>query len=416
MDEVKILKAFKWLYPGMRVKRWSLLAVFGVIMVSMGFVMIISEQTSKSKTFAAAVIIIGILGIVTGVKRIIKSFVTILLPQRENELVDKVYERLILEKGPKVVVIGGGTGLSMLLHGLKEFTSNITAVVTVADDGGSSGRLRQDMDVLPPGDIRNCLVALADAEPLMAKLFQFRFGEGTGLKGHSFGNLFITAMSKVTGDFDEAIRESSRVLAIRGRVVPSTLDKVTLIAEHQDGTQSIGESNIPKTLKPIKRIFLKPEGSKPTHDAVEAIKKADVIVLGPGSLYTSIIPNLLVEKLHKEIIASRAIKIYVCNVMTQKGETDDYKASDHLKAIVEHTAPGIVDCCIINTARIHDAILNRYKEEGARQVIADPENLKKMKCKVIEAHVVNIKDYVRHDSEKLAKMIIDLAGSLKKAR
>ena len=412
---MKILKAFKWLYPGMRVKRWSLLAVFGVIMVSMGFVMIIAEQTSKSKTFAAVVIIIGILGIVTGVKRIIKSFVTILLPQREEDLVDKVYQRLVLEKGPKVVVIGGGTGLSTLLHGLKEFTSNITAVVTVADDGGSSGRLRQDMDVLPPGDIRNCLVALADAEPLMGKLFQFRFDEGSELKGHSFGNLFITAMSKVTGDFDEAIKESSKVLAIRGKVVPSTLDKVTLVAEHPDGTESAGESRIPKSLKPIKSVFLRPSGSRPTHDAIEAVRKADAIVLGPGSLYTSIMPNLLIERLYKEIIASKAIKIYVCNVMTQKGETDGYKASDHLKAIIEHTAPGIVDYCIINTARIHDGVLNKYKEEGAHQVIADLENIKKMKCKAIEAHIVKIRDYVRHDSEKLAKIVVDLVGSLKKA-
>jgi uncharacterized cofD-like protein len=411
---LKILKAFKWLYPGMRVKRWSLLAVFGVIMVSMGFVMVIAEQTAKSKTFAAAIIIIGILSIVTGIKRIIKSFVTILLPQREGELVDKVYQRLILEKGPKIVVIGGGTGLSMLLHGLKEFTSNITAVVTVADDGGSSGRLRQDMDVLPPGDIRSCLVALADAEPLMGKLFQFRFDQDTELKGHNFGNLFITAMTKVTGDFDAAIKESSKVLAIRGSVVPATLNKVTLVAQHPDGTESVGESNIPKSLKPIKKIFLRPEGSKPTHDALEAIKKADAIVLGPGSLYTSIMPNLLIEKLYKEVIASKAIKIYVCNVMTQKGETDGYKASDHLKAIVEHTAPGIVDYCIINTAKLHDAIVGRYEEEGARQVMADTENLKKMKCKVVEAHILKVKDYVRHDSEKLAKIIVDLVSSLRK--
>ena len=412
---MKILKAFKWLYPGMRVKRWSFLTVFGVIMVSMGFVMVISEQTSRNKTFAAVIIIVGILGIVTGIKRIIKSFVTVLLPKREDELVDKVYKRLILEKGPKVVVIGGGTGLAMLLHGLKEFTSNITAVVTVADDGGSSGRLRQDMDVLPPGDIRNCLVALADAEPLMSKLFQFRFEEGNELKGHNFGNLFITAMSKVTGNFDIAIKESSKVLAIRGSVVPSTLDKVTLVAQHPDGSESVGESNIPKALKPIKRILLRPPGSKPTQEAVEAIKRADAIVLGPGSLYTSIMPNLLVERLYKEMVNSKAIKIYVCNVMTQKGETDGYKASDHLKAIIEHTAPGIVDYCVINTAKIHDAILEKYKEEGANQVIADPENLSKMKTRAIEAHIVKVKDFVRHDSEKLAEIIVDLVSSLKKA-
>ena len=413
---MRILKAFKWLYPGMRVKRWTFLTVFGVIMVSMGFVMVISEQTSRSKTFAAGIVIIGILAIVTGIKRIIKSFVTILLPQREEELVDKVYNKLILEKGPKIVVIGGGTGLSTLLHGLKEYTNNITAIVTVADDGGSSGRLRQDFDVLPPGDIRDCLVALADAEPLMAKLFQFRFGEGTELKGHNFGNLFITAMTKVTGNFDAAIKESSKVLVIRGSVVPSTLDKVTLVAQHQDGTETIGESNIPKAQKPVKRIYLKPSGSKPTHEAIEAIRKADSIVLGPGSLYTSIMPNLLVDRIYKEIISSKAMKAYVCNVMTQKGETDGYKASDHLRAIIEHTAPGIVDYCIMNTAKIPDGILKRYHEEGSNPVAVDSENLKKMKCRPIEAHIVTIKDYVRHDADKLAKIIVDLVGSLKKAK
>ena len=413
---MKILKAFKWLYPGMRVKRWSFLAIFGVIMVSMGFVMVISETASKSKTFAAVIIIAGMLAIVTGIKRIIKSFVTILLPSKEGDLVDKVYNKLVLERGPKIVVVGGGTGLSMLLHGLKEYTSNITAVVTMADDGGSSGRLRQDFDMLPPGDIRNCLVALADAEPLMAKLFQFRFSDESELKGHNFGNLFIAAMSQVAGNFDAAIKESSKVLAIRGSVVPSTLNKVTLVAEHYDGTESVGESQIPKALKTIKRIYMKPAGSKPTHEAIEAIRRADGIILGPGSLYTSIMPNLLVEKIYKEIIASRAIKMYVCNVMTQKGETDGYKASDHLRAIIEHTASGIVDYCIVNTAKIPDSMAQRYREEGSSPVTADSENIKKMRCKVIEAHMITIKDYVRHDAQKLARIMVDLIGSLKKAK
>jgi uncharacterized cofD-like protein len=313
-------------------------------------------------------------------------------------------------------VIGGGTGLSMLLHGLKAYTSNITAVVTVADDGGSSGRLRKDFDVLPPGDIRNCLVALADAEPLMGKLFQFRFDEGTELAGHSFGNLFITAMSKVTGDFDAAIKESSKVLAIRGRVVPSTLDKVSLLAEHQDGSQTAGESQIPKAVSPVKRIKLQPANCRPTAEAMEAIKKADAVVLGPGSLYTSIMPNLLIGRVYQEIVASKAVKVYVCNVMTQKGETDDMKASDHLKAIIEHTAPGIVDYCIINTAKIPADMVERYKTEEAHPVVPDSDNIRKMKAKVIEAHIINTKGYVRHDSAKLAKIIIDLVLSLKKSK
>lgn len=413
---MKIIKAFKWLYPGMWVKRWIMLTVFGVIMISMGFVIVLLEQSPKNKTFAGIIIILGILAVITGIKRIIKSFVRVFLPQGEDELVDKIYQMRILEKGSRIVVIGGGTGLSTLLHGLKEYTSNITAIVTVADDGGSSGKLRQEMGVLPPGDIRNCLVALADAEPLMGKLFQFRFGEGSEFSGHSFGNLFIAAMSKVTGDFDAAIKESSKVLAIRGRVLPSTLDKVTLGAEHMDGSETLGESQIPKAASPVKRIYLRPVNCRPTDEAIDAIRKADAIVLGPGSLYTSIMPNLLVGRIYQEIIASRAIKIYVCNVMTQKGETDDYKASDHLRAIVEHTAPGIVGYCIINTAKIPPQMLDKYKGEESYPVIPDNENLKKMKCKVIEAHIVDTKGYVRHDAVRLSKIIIDLVASLKKTK
>jgi uncharacterized cofD-like protein len=400
----------------MWVKRWIMLTVFGVIMVSMGFVMVLIEQHPKNKIFASAVIIVGILAVVTGIKRIIRSLVAVFLPEREDELVDKIYEKRVLEKGARIVVIGGGTGLSMLLHGLKAYTNNITAVVTVADDGGSSGRLRKEFDVLPPGDIRNCLVALADAEPLMGKLFQFRFDEGTELSGHNFGNLFITAMSKVTGDFDAAIKESSKVLAIRGRVVPSTLDKVTLLAEHQDGSKTSGESQIPKALSPIKRIRLQPSSCRPTAEAMEAIKKADAIVLGPGSLYTSIMPNLLVGRVYQEVVSSKAVKVYVCNVMTQKGETDDFKASDHVRAIIEHTAPGIIDYCIVNTARIPADMVEKYRAEEANPVIPDSENIRKMRIKVVEAHIVSTKGYVRHDSAKLAKMILDLTASLKKSK
>ena len=414
---MSILKAFKWLYPGMWVKRWILLAVFGIIMISMGFVMVILEQSPKNKTFAGFIIIVGIIQVVTGIKRIIKSFVGVFSPGGNDELVDRIYQKRVLDRGPKVVVIGGGTGLSTLLHGLKEYTSNIVAVVTVADDGGSSGRLRKDFNILPPGDIRNCLVALAEAEPLMGKLFQFRFEEGSELSGHSFGNLFITAMTKVTGDFDAAIKESSKVLAIRGRVLPSTLDKVTLISKHIDGSETVGESEIPKAKSPIKRISLRPVNCRPTDEAIDAIRKADAIVLGPGSLYTSIMPNLLVGRIYQEIVSSKAIKIYVCNVMTQKGETDYYKASDHLRAIVEHTAPGIVNYCIINTAKVGEEILlKKYEGQGAYPVLADPENLKKMRCKVVEAHIVSAKDYVRHDPARLAKLIIDLVTSIKKTK
>jgi uncharacterized cofD-like protein len=413
---LKILKAFKWLYPGMWVKRWILLSVFGIIMISMGFVMVLLEQSPKNKTYAAFIIIAGMLGVITGIKRIIKSFVQVFLPEGRDELVDRVYQKRVLERGPRIVVVGGGTGLSTMLHGLKEYTSNITAIVTVADDGGSSGRLRKDLDILPPGDIRNCLVALADAEPLMGKLFQFRFGEGSELKGHSFGNLFIAAMSQVTGDFDAAIKESSKVLAIRGRVLPATLDKASLVAEHVDGTVTVGESNIPKLGSRIVKVSLRPADCKATDEAIDAIRRADVIVLGPGSLYTSIMPNLLIGNIAKEIISSRAVKVYVCNVMTQKGETDGFKASDHLRAIISHTGPGIVEYCIVNTARIPDQLLARYKTEEAYPVVADTENLRKLKTKVVEAHILSTKDYVRHEASRLAKIILDLAASLKRSR
>jgi uncharacterized cofD-like protein len=413
---VRILKAFKWLYPGMWVKRWILLSVFGIIMISMGFVVMLLEQNPKSKLYATIIILIGIVTVVTGIKRIIKSFVTVFLPEREGELVDRIYLKRVLERGPRITVIGGGTGLSTMLHGLKEYTSNITAIVTVADDGGSSGRLRKDFNMLPPGDIRNCLVALADSEPLMGQLFQFRFEEGDGLKGHSFGNLFIAAMTKVAGSFDAAIKESSRVLAIRGSVVPSTLDKAVLVAEHVDGHETVGESDIPKANRPIKRISLRPANCRATSEAIDAIRKADAVVLGPGSLYTSIIPNLLIGNIYREMMSSKAIKIYVCNVMTQKGETDGYKASDHLRAIVDHTAPGIINYCIVNTARISQEMLKKYEGEFSYPVTADIENLKKMKVKAVEAHIISTRDYVRHDSVRLAKIIVDLVGSLKKEK
>ena len=413
---MKILKAFKWLYPGMWVKRWILLSVFGIIMISMGFVMVLLEQSSGNKTYAAFIIIIGILGVVTGIKRIIKSFVQVFLPEGRDELVDQVYRKRVLERGPNLVVIGGGTGLATMLHGLKEYTSNITAIVTVSDDGGSSGRIRQDLDMLPPGDIRNCLVALADAEPLMGKLFQFRFDEGGELKGHSFGNLFIAAMSKVAGGFDAAIKESSKILAIRGRVLPSTLDKAVLVASHANGKETVGESNIPKEASQIVKVSLRPSDCKATNEAVDAIRKADAIVLGPGSLYTSVVPNLLVGRIAKEVIASKAIKIYVCNVMTQKGETDGYKASDHMRAIISHAGPGIIEYCIVNTAKIPQEMIARYKTENSYPVLADTENIRKLKAKPVEAHIISTKDYVRHDATRLAKIIVDLVVSLKKTK
>jgi len=408
------MRKLKWLYPGMFIKRWIFLSTLGIILVAMGFAMVISERTPRNKTFAAIIVLAGGLIVITGMSRIIKSFVTVVLPEKSDELVDRIYQKRILERGPRIVAIGGGTGLSTLLHGLKEYTSNITAIVTVADDGGSSGRLREEFNVLPPGDIRNCLVALADTGPLMEELFQFRFNDGTNLKGHNFGNLFITAMSKVTGDFEQAIKASSKVLAIRGSVVPATLTKVVLKALHKDGTETLGESKIPENKSPIKKMYIEPSDSKPTVEALEAIKKSHVIVLGPGSLYTSVMPNLLINGMYEAVKKSKAIKVYVCNVMTQSGETDGYKVSDHIRAILEHTGEGIMNYCVVNIGRVPVKILEKYKEESASPVLVDEEKIKQLGCVAVEADIVNVKNFVRHDSQKLAKIIIDLLSAVRK--
>ncbi|MBU1913447.1 MAG: YvcK family protein [Candidatus Omnitrophica bacterium] len=402
------MRRLKWLYPGMKIKRWIFTSGTGVLLVAIGSIVLILKKFPGSKTIGVTVIILGALIIIYGMKRMLKSFVAVFLPQREKELVNIMYHYSQLEKGPKVVVIGGGTGLSTILHGLKEQTSNITAIVTVADDGGSSGRLREQFGILPPGDIRNCLVALADAEPLMRELFQFRFGSESELSGHSFGNLFITAMCKVTGDFEKAIKESSKVLAIRGRVIPSTFEKVKLVAEYQNGQKTVGETKIVKQNAPIKRVYLDPANCKASKESFEAIAEADIIVLGPGSLYTSVIPNLLVEGMAEKIAQSKAPKVYVCNVMTQSGESDNYTAFDHMSALISHTRPDILNYCIVNAGKVPKELLKKYEEEGAYPVVADSDKIIENGYNVIEGDVVNTQNYVRHDAKKLSKVIIDL--------
>jgi len=297
--------------------------------------------------------------------------------------------------------------LSVLPQGIKKHTNNVSAIVTVTDTGGSSGRLRDEFDMLPPGDIRSCLVALADAEPLMGKLFQYRFENGSGLKGHSFGNLFITAMSKVTGDFDRAIKESSKVLAIRGRVIPSTLENVSLIAEFDDGSIVEGETNITAVKRPLKKIMLRPEECRATREAVEAIEAADLIVLGPGSLYTSVLPNLLIKELADSIVASDACKMYVSNIMTQPGETDNFSSADHLHTLIKHTDPRIVNLCIVNNGHVPDDLLEKYKEQASILAPLDLDKITGDGYEVIQADIVNIEDKIRHDPEKLAKVIFD---------
>lgn len=314
-----------------------------------------------------------------------------------------------------IVAIGGGTGLSVLLRGLKEKTQNITAIVTVADDGGGSGRLREDLGMLPPGDIRSCLIALANTEPTMEKLLQYRFKEGS-LKGQSFGNLFLAAMNEIHGSFEKAVEETSNVLKITGKVLPVTLDDITLIAELEDGSIIEGESKIPslsiEKKSKIKTIKTKPEISYPLKNAIDAIINADIIVLGPGSLYTSIIPNLLVKDMVNIINSSKAKVVYVCNIMTQPGETDDMGIKDHVEAILNHTVDGFIDYCIVNNKEIPDNILSKYIHDKAKPIYPqdlDIAYLKDKGIKLISDDFINIKDgLIRHNARKLSETITNL--------
>ncbi|MBI4373085.1 MAG: YvcK family protein [Candidatus Omnitrophica bacterium] len=407
------MKFFRWFYPGIGIKRWVVLAAFGLgmmVIVGLSAVKTISQHSVLLASSATALLIFGIFLVYTALKNIVRIFVRALMPGPPEDLANIVYQsrkRDFLMRGPRVVVIGGGTGLSVLLSGIKAYTNNITAIVTVTDTGGSSGRLRDELDILPPGDIRNCLVALADAEPLIRDLFQYRFVEGEGLKGHSFGNLFITALSMVTGDFEKAIKESSKVLAIRGRVLPSTLDKVTLVGEFTDGTVAEGETKITDVRKPLKRISLRPANCRATDEALEAIQNADLIIMGPGSLYTSILPNLLLKDIANAILESDAYKIFIINAMTQPGETESYSAYDHLRVLISHTDPGIVDACFVNTQMIPKAVLDRYRETNSYPVDIDLAKIREQGYEVIGTEILKIDTQVRHDPSRLAKAIVD---------
>jgi 2-phospho-L-lactate transferase/gluconeogenesis factor (CofD/UPF0052 family) len=381
--------------------------------------------------------------------RIISSFFGLLVPHYRGRLGDALYTQRVLSRGPKIVAIGGGTGLSSLLRGLKEFTSNITAVVTVCDDGGSSGRLRRDLRVLPPGDFRQCIAALADSDPLVTKLFEHRFQtDGSDLKGHAFGNLFIAAMAQITGSFERALEESSRVLAVRGRIVPSTLEDVTLCAELADSSTVEGESLIPERAgggfhdshdshdahgeqtvclnpdaappaNPIARVFLQPERPAVYPEVVRSLLDADLIVIGPGSLYTSILPNLLVDDLARALCWSRAKKVYVCNVATQPGETDHYDVAAHVRVIYEHlrqrlgVSIGRRDTLEPATVPFTHVLVNGNLrphipgEWGVTRPVVDNAALEDLGVDVIEADVVDESRPTRHDPLKLAGALIE---------
>lgn len=423
----------KWLYPGMKFKRWLLLFSAGVLLVSLGLALVFNYKYldsieeaifravylwrgSYDYTFSTliglAVVVLGAALMLIATRYTIRSVIMVLLPDNSERLVDIIYEKRRLGKGPTVAVVGGGHGLSVLLRGIKSATSNVTAVVTVADDGGSSGRLREDLGIIPPGDLRNCLVALADTEPLMEKLFQYRFRGESELAGHSFGNLFIAAMNEVTGDVETALKESSKVLAVKGQVLPASKDHVRLDAVMEDGTVVEGESNIPEVHKRIHRVRLFPEHVRPVQSALDALTSADAIILGPGSLYTSIMPNLLVDGVAEALRKSKAVKIYICNVMTQPGETDGYTASMHAKAIIDHGGRGVIDYMLVNSTEISSDMQAYYAEKGAYPVKVDEEAINALGIGFMKADIINETDVIRHDPDKLCRSVMKMVYRL----
>ncbi|TCP24869.1 putative cofD-like protein [Scopulibacillus darangshiensis] len=319
-----------------------------------------------------------------------------------------------MTKQYKVVAIGGGTGLSVLLRGLKKQPLDITAIVTVADDGGSSGLLRNELQIPPPGDIRNVLVALSETEPMFEQLLQHRFENGNGLSGHSLGNLLIAALTSITGDFVMGIRELSRILNVKGKVLPAANQSIVLGAVMSDGSIVEGESQIPKSNKKIERVFLKPRNIEPLPESIEAIREADLIVLGPGSLYTSVLPNLLVPELAHEIGKAKAKKVYICNVMTQLGETDRFSASDHVKVLMDHVSDDFLDYVIVNNTTIPKRIQDRYALEGARPVMHDKKKLQELGLNIVSDRIIKYDhSVIRHDEEIVTKWLMSLLPAIK---
>jgi uncharacterized cofD-like protein len=420
--EYRIRQFAKWLAPGIRVKRYLALLLAGVLLVATGAVLLllahpplggllerwVASLGQRAWIFGAGVLGLGLYGVFLGVRATIRSVAGIFLPRGDYRLAELMVQRRALGRGPRIVALGGGTGLSTLLRGLKAYATHLTAVVTVTDDGGSSGRLRRELGILPPGDINDCLVALAEAEPLMTRLFQYRFDRGE-LAGHSFGNLFLASMVGVGGDLVSAVRLASRVLAIRGHVLPATVDDVVLCAEFLDGTVVEGESAIPKARKAIRRVFLKPSEARPVPEVLEAIAQADLILLGPGSLFTSVLPNLLVRGIADALRRATAPVVYVTNVMTQPGETDGYRASDHVRALIEHAGPGLVDIALVNTQMPqNEVLLQRYRKEGAVPVEPDIDRIRSMGIEAVGVGLVSETDLLRHDPARLAEAVLAL--------
>ena len=410
--------------PGL--KKWILLGFIGSIFGLLGFALLfelrpvtkirdffwfIIEGTAKvlptyvSGTIAIIVCIIFIIyALVNANKEIVKALAPEMADSSVLEALDRFYS---LKRGVKIVAIGGGTGLSTLLTGLKNYTANITAIVTVADDGGSSGKLRDELGIIPPGDIRSCIAALSDEDKLITELFQYRFKSGQNLEGHSFGNLFLTALSEVMGgDFIKAVQATSLILRSRGTVLPSSPEPMKIIAELTDGRIIEGESKIPHANGVIKRVYCESENPKAQKEALEAIQNAELIVLGPGSLYTSIIPNLLLPEIVDAIKKSTAHKVFVCNIMTQPGETNGYTVSDHLSAVLEHAkCSNLIDVVIAND-RHPEILLQKYKEKNQEPIEVDADKIQKLGIRLVARNLIKEEDLVRHNPKLLAKAVL----------
>jgi uncharacterized cofD-like protein len=423
----RVRRLFQWLSPGIFVKRWLLTIYIGVLMTILGLaiwlkltpifwlfqtidrVVELLARAVPHHFSGPIVLVCGLFLIFWGHSRSLGEISKVLRPDGGQNLLDMLWNNRRLNRGPKIVAIGGGTGLSTLLRGLKLYSANLTAIVTVADDGGSSGRLRRDFGVLPPGDIRNCIAALADEEKLLTELFQYRFEAGDGLEGHSFGNLFLTAMSEITGDLERAVVASSKVLAIRGRVLPATLTDVSLWAELSDGRRIEGESNIGEADGQIVEIGCTPANPPALPAAIAAIREADYIIMGPGSLYTSVISNLLVPEIADAIAARKVPRIYVCNIMTQPGETTGYTVADHIESIDRACGQKLFDAVLIQKKLPSTSCLQNYAEQNSFPVMLDREDVKQLGRSIFSVSVmeedINSR-YLRHNPRRLAKALI----------
>lgn len=430
---MRIPSVVKILLPGMGVKRWFFLAAGGVVLLVFGAFCLLGEEGMRGlyqaflrflpalwrPAVGAALAAGGSLALALGTGMMVRGVLRAVAPKSEGSVAEALYQARVLKKAPNVVAVGGGTGLSNLLRGVKHYTANLTAVVTVMDTGGSSGRLRRELDVLPPGDVRNCLLALAEDEERMAKFLQHRFTAGEGLAGHALGNILLAGLEQATGSFDRAIEEASYFLSVRGQVLPATLDKVQLVAELADGRTVEGEAEIAADPTPIRRVWLSAP-ARAYERALQAIEAADVILIGPGSLYTSILPNLLVEGIAAAINRAQAEKFVIMNLMTEPGETLGYTAYDHLKVLAQYLDLRRFTGVIVNTEPPPPEILARYRAEGSEPVQDDLRGPKTFGMRVIRAPLLAVvemegKPTVKHDPLKLAKLLTRESRALRRS-